>query len=89
MLAFGDLLEWCLRAVGITKDRVSRWTGRADCGCPERQAALNRWGFLFQSALGFPMRWAWYKWHGSTFGMRFWLAGRHFYQAFRVLFWGA
>jgi hypothetical protein len=32
-----------LSAIGITKERVSAVVGR-DCGCPQRQEALNEFG---------------------------------------------
>lgn len=39
----GDYIAACLSAVGITKERVSAMLG-VDCGCAERQEALNNWG---------------------------------------------
>jgi hypothetical protein len=39
----GDMVAGALSAVGITKERVSAILGK-DCGCPERQAAMNSWG---------------------------------------------
>jgi hypothetical protein len=40
----GDRLAAGLAAVGITKDRVSAIVG-GDCGCEERQEALNQLGY--------------------------------------------
>jgi len=37
----GDLVERGLKAVGITEERVRRWTGARDCGCSARRSALN------------------------------------------------
>jgi len=39
----GDLVEKALSAVGITKKRVEKITGKP-CGCGKRQEALNRLG---------------------------------------------
>lgn len=39
----GDKVERALTAVGITKQRVTRWVGR-ECGCEERKERLNRLG---------------------------------------------
>jgi len=39
----GDLVEKMLTAVGITKQRVAKITGKP-CGCQKRQEALNRLG---------------------------------------------
>ena len=39
----GDLVAAGLAAVGITKERVSKMTGKP-CGCAKRQAALNELG---------------------------------------------
>lgn len=40
----GDRVADGLAAVGITKQRVSRWTGKKDCGCKKRQELLNKLG---------------------------------------------
>jgi hypothetical protein len=44
----GDLVEKGLTAIGITKERVERWTrteGKpGGCGCAARQKWLNDWG---------------------------------------------
>lgn len=40
----GDRVAAGLAAVGITKERVSRWTGKKDCGCKKRQELLNKLG---------------------------------------------
>lgn len=42
----GDIVAAGLSAVGITKERVSAIVG-GDCGCHERQEALNKWGRKF------------------------------------------
>lgn len=39
----GDYVAAGLSAIGITKERVSKAVG-GDCGCPERQQALNALG---------------------------------------------
>ena len=39
----GDYVEKALTAVGITKERVEKITGKP-CGCGKRQEALNRLG---------------------------------------------
>lgn len=44
----GDLVERGLAAVGVTKERVRRWTGGWDCGCSGRQSALNVYGERLQ-----------------------------------------
>lgn len=40
----GDHVADGLAAVGITKERVARWTGKKDCGCKKRQELLNKLG---------------------------------------------
>lgn len=40
----GDLLGRGLRAVGVTEERVKRWTRARECGCSARRSALNAWG---------------------------------------------
>ena len=40
----GDMVAAGLEAVGITKERVSAALGVEDCGCSERQSALNALG---------------------------------------------
>lgn len=44
----GDLVERGLQAVGITEERVRRWTGAKDCGCSRRKSALNATGDTIQ-----------------------------------------
>jgi len=39
----GDLVERALSAIGITKKRVEKITGKP-CGCGKRQEALNQLG---------------------------------------------
>lgn len=48
MIAIGDIVASLLERVGITKARVSRLTGTADCGCDQRQAAMNAFGYRVQ-----------------------------------------
>lgn len=43
----GDHVADGLAAVGITKERVARWTGKKDCGCKKRQELLNKLGQKF------------------------------------------
>jgi hypothetical protein len=91
MLALGDITERCLRFFGITKERVQAVTGKKDCGCAKRQAAMNQWGYRRQYRLMLPYYWLREKWLQSrygAFGMRVWLAGRYMGMAFRVLFYG-
>jgi hypothetical protein len=43
----GDIVADALASVGITKERaqaVASAVGVDDCGCKERQAAMNAWG---------------------------------------------
>ena len=40
----GDIVERGLKAIGITEQRVSRWTRARECGCSARRSALNAWG---------------------------------------------
>lgn len=43
----GDYVAKGLAAVGITKERVARLTGKKDCGCGKRQQRLNEIGRKF------------------------------------------
>lgn len=91
MLALGDITEKCLRFVGITKERVQSVTGKRDCGCAKRQAAMNQWGYVLQSRLAYPVYWLRYWWQMFFYGhaaMRLKMAGYYLYMAFRVLVWG-
>jgi hypothetical protein len=91
MLAFGDTAERCLRFFGITKERVQAVTGKEDCGCAKRQAAMNRWGYVWQYRLATPFYWLrdqWYQARYGPFAVRVWAAGRYMGMAFRVLFYG-
>lgn len=51
----GDVLERWLRAAGLTKERIERWTrtaGRPDgCGCEARKRWLNEYGAAVQTAV--------------------------------------
>lgn len=91
MLALGDITERFLRFFGITKERVQAVTGKEDCGCAKRQAAMNQWGFALQSRLALPAYWLWYRWqllrHGQA-PVRLRVAGYHFWLAVRILVWG-
>ena len=40
----GDLVTAGLKSVGITEERVKQVTGKKECGCAKRRAALNRLG---------------------------------------------
>jgi len=91
VIALGDIAERCLRFFGITKERVQAVTGKEDCGCAKRQAAMNHWGYRWQSRLLMPCYWLLEKWHGLRHGeiaLRWHLARRHMGMAFRVLFYG-
>jgi hypothetical protein len=41
----GDRVHAGLAAVGITPDRVAAALGVENCGCEERRATLNEWGY--------------------------------------------
>jgi hypothetical protein len=47
-IPLGDVVERFLKRLGITKERVERWTRTAGkpggCGCSGRQKWLNEWG---------------------------------------------
>jgi hypothetical protein len=91
MLAFGDITERALRFFGITKERVQAVTGKEDCGCAERQAAMNQCGYRWQYRLMLPYYWLREKWlhlWQGTVGMRLWMAGRYMRRALRVLVYG-
>lgn len=51
----GDLVERWLTSIGITKERVERWTRTAGkpggCGCAQRQKWLNDYGVRVQRKL--------------------------------------
>jgi len=97
MLAFGDIAVRFLRFFGITKERVSAVAGR-DCGCKQRQQAMNEAGYVWQGRLLAPIRWVlyyreelrnrWQRIRYARFWQRFYLAGRYMGMAFRVLFYG-
>lgn len=43
----GDMVASGLAAIGVTKERAQQAAARVgikDCGCAQRQAALNSWG---------------------------------------------
>lgn len=43
-VGLGDMVAAVLEALGVTKERVSATLGIEDCGCRERQNALNALG---------------------------------------------
>jgi hypothetical protein len=43
----GDYVADGLKKIGITEERVKRITGKKDCGCAKRRAALNNLGKRF------------------------------------------
>ena len=85
MLALGDIIERCLRFVGITKERVSAVAGK-DCGCSKRQAAMNHAGYRWQHALQRP----YYRLRSRSYAARYriGLASHFAWMAVRVLFYG-
>lgn len=54
-IAIGDVVERWLTSIGITMDRVERWTRTAGkpggCGCEARKRWLNEQGFRVQRAI--------------------------------------
>lgn len=48
----GNFVERWLTRLGVTKERVERWTRTAGkpggCGCASRQLWLNEWGIVVQ-----------------------------------------
>jgi hypothetical protein len=91
VIALGDIAERCLRFFGITKERVQAVTGKEDCGCAKRQAAMNHWGYRWQSRLLLPYYWLREKWHRAQYGTvarRLYTASRYMGMAFRALFYG-
>jgi len=84
MLALGDIVERTLTFFGITKERVKAVTGKQDCGCANRQAAMNRAGFRVQRFLLTLL----YRFVYTRMSERFVVAFQHFYMACRVLFYG-
>jgi hypothetical protein len=90
MLALGDMAGRCLRFAGITKERVSAVAGK-DCGCQERQAAMNQAGYRLQHALIRPyyrakdsFRNAYYRLQSS----RLRISAHFAWMAVRVLLYG-
>lgn len=51
----GDAVERWLKAIGVTQERVERWTRTAGkpggCGCEARKRWLNLWGDRVQIAV--------------------------------------
>lgn len=47
----GDLVERGLTAIGITEERVKRWTGAKDCRCQQRKSAINAYGDRVQRSI--------------------------------------
>lgn len=48
MVAVGDLVETNLSWIGITSTRIEKVFGIKNCGCDQRQSALNAWGYRVQ-----------------------------------------
>lgn len=91
MIALGDITERCLRFFGVTKERVQAATGKKDCGCAKRQAAMNQWGYRWQYRLLVPWYWLQHRWQAVRYGkvaMRLWRTARHLRAAARMLFFG-
>lgn len=44
----GDMVERGLKAIGITEERIKRWTGARECGCSRRRSAMNFHGDRLQ-----------------------------------------
>jgi hypothetical protein len=91
MLALGDMAEQCLRFFGVTKERVQGITGRKDCGCAKRQAAMNEWGYRLQERLFLPIHWLRLAWHRARYGeagTRIEMACRYMGRAIHVLWYG-
>lgn len=47
-LPLGDMVQRGLTSIGITEERIKRWTGMKDCGCNARKSALNVYGDRMQ-----------------------------------------
>jgi hypothetical protein len=91
MIALGDITEKALTSVGITKDRVQAVTGKKDCGCQERQEAMNAWGYRWQGRLLAPYHYSLYHIGIARHWLRysrFGYAYRHFKEGIRVLLTG-
>lgn len=60
LFALGDAVERLLTRVGITKDRVERWTrtegAPGGCGCEGRRKWLNEWGYARQREIAAAIR---------------------------------
>lgn len=50
-ILIGDGVKAALSAVGITEKRVSKITGKEDCGCSRRRAMLNSAGVAFSAGV--------------------------------------
>jgi hypothetical protein len=97
MIAIGDLTERALRLIGITKQRVSAIAGR-DCGCKQRQQAMNEAGYvwqgwlivLFRRVLYYreELRHRWRRIRYARLWRRFHMAGYYLWMAVRVLIYG-
>jgi hypothetical protein len=97
MIAIGDLTERALRLIGITKERVSAIAGR-DCGCKQRQQAMNEAGYVWQGRLLTPIRRVFYyreelrsRWQRIRYARlsrRFSMAGYYLWMAGKVLLYG-
>jgi hypothetical protein len=97
MLALGDITERFLRFFGITKERVTAIAGR-DCGCKQRQQAMNEAGYVWQGRLLTQVRRVLYyreellnRWQRIRYARlwrRFPMARYYLWMAVRVLFYG-
>ena len=72
-----------LLACGITKERITSLSGAKDCGCKKRQEAMNRYGFLLQHWIFYPVLLAQQGWHGVRMNP-FWGRLRLFFLHIRI-----
>jgi hypothetical protein len=91
MIAIGDAIGRCLSFIGVTKQRVAILTRREDCGCENRQALLNEWGYSWQRRLARPLHRVYFRWlmvRQGPLAVRLWIAKRHFSKGLQVLLYG-
>lgn len=89
MVRLGDIAERWLSAVGITKQRVQLVSGRKDCGCAQRQEALNRLGYGLQLRFAnyrHRMRYTWQRLRYNNLTVRLGNYWQLQVMAFRALF---
>lgn len=89
MVRLGDIAERWLGAVGITKQRVQLVSGRKDCGCAQRQEALNQFGHGLQMRVAncrHRLRYTWQRLRYNNFTVRLGTYWRLQVMAFRALF---